>query len=227
MMKFFNRGRDNPVDASTAASPSSSPVTDLARPIRLVYCDEKGRFRMDPEAVATLQLVKEPVGVVSVCGRARQGKSFILNQILILELFCSVLWCEREKVRTVFGCCLNSDIEVKARRFSQLLIFIFRSSIDWLQRVTKRIRTHHRPWTLRQWSSGKVLLGEPHSIIALEQGVDANQPKFMKKTQPGRQAMTRLPTPLAMSELATPPHMYDTQAVTACSSLIEADRAWT
>jgi hypothetical protein len=37
---------------------------------------------MDPEAVAVLQLVKEPVGVVSVCGRARQGKSFILNQLL-------------------------------------------------------------------------------------------------------------------------------------------------
>jgi len=36
---------------------------------------------MDPEAVAALQLVKEPVGVVSVCGRARQGKSFILNQV--------------------------------------------------------------------------------------------------------------------------------------------------
>lgn len=37
---------------------------------------------MDPEAVAVLQLVKEPIGVVSVCGRARQGKSYILNQIL-------------------------------------------------------------------------------------------------------------------------------------------------
>lgn len=37
---------------------------------------------MDPEAVAALQLVKGPVGVVSVCGRARQGKSFVLNQLL-------------------------------------------------------------------------------------------------------------------------------------------------
>ncbi|KAG4384223.1 hypothetical protein GLYMA_13G234600v4 [Glycine max] len=84
MIKYFNfnRGRDNAADASPAATPSSSPVTGPARPIRLVYCDENGRFRMDPEAVATLQLVKEPVGVVSVCGRARQGKSFILNQLL-------------------------------------------------------------------------------------------------------------------------------------------------
>jgi hypothetical protein len=36
---------------------------------------------MDAEAVASLQLVKGPLGVVSVCGRARQGKSFILNQV--------------------------------------------------------------------------------------------------------------------------------------------------
>ncbi|XP_056175635.1 uncharacterized protein LOC115686600 isoform X2 [Syzygium oleosum] len=87
MLRLFNRGRDAPSDASPAyspPSPSPSPasVTGPARPIRLVYCDEKGRFRMDPEAVAVLQLVKEPIGVVSVCGRARQGKSFILNQLL-------------------------------------------------------------------------------------------------------------------------------------------------
>ncbi|RDY14647.1 Guanylate-binding protein 3, partial [Mucuna pruriens] len=89
MFKLLNRGRDSPTDASppsaavaTPSSSSASPVTGPARPIRLVYCDEKGKFRMDPEAVATLQLVKEPIGVVSVCGRARQGKSFILNQLL-------------------------------------------------------------------------------------------------------------------------------------------------
>ncbi|KAA3478945.1 Guanylate-binding 7 [Gossypium australe] len=87
MMKYF-RGKESAADVSPQsfgrpASPSSasaSPVTGPARPIRLVYCDEKGKFRMDPEAVAALQLVKEPIGVVSVCGRARQGKSFILNQ---------------------------------------------------------------------------------------------------------------------------------------------------
>ncbi|CAL0334422.1 unnamed protein product [Lupinus luteus] len=85
MNRFFNRGRDNPSNASPSSSPatpSASPVTGPARPIRLVYYDENERkFHMDPEAVATLQLVKEPIGVVSVCGRARQGKSFILNQM--------------------------------------------------------------------------------------------------------------------------------------------------
>lgn len=89
MMRLFNRGKESsdvsPQPLPTYSSPSSSsaaPVTGPARPIRLVYLDEKGKFRMDPEAVATLQLVKEPIGVVSVCGRARQGKSYILNQLL-------------------------------------------------------------------------------------------------------------------------------------------------
>lgn len=70
--------------AFTTPTSSSSPATvsGTARPIRFVYCDEKGKFRLDPEALATLQLVKDPIGVVSVCGRARQGKSFILNQLL-------------------------------------------------------------------------------------------------------------------------------------------------
>ncbi|KAJ9690534.1 hypothetical protein PVL29_012934 [Vitis rotundifolia] len=89
MMRLFNRGKESsdvsPQPPPTYSSPSSSsatPVTGPARPIRLIYLDEKGKFRMDPEAVATLQLVKEPIGVVSVCGRARQGKSYILNQLL-------------------------------------------------------------------------------------------------------------------------------------------------
>ncbi|KAJ3692265.1 hypothetical protein LUZ60_012615 [Juncus effusus] len=87
--KNRNSTQSSPSDSTSAlisSSPSSlsrvSSTGGLGRPLRLVYCDEKGRFQLDPEAVAALQLVKGPVGVVSVCGRARQGKSFILNQIL-------------------------------------------------------------------------------------------------------------------------------------------------
>lgn len=69
-------------DAAPAMSEDGGAAAGPARPLRLAYCDEKGKFVMDPEAVAALQLVKGPVGVVSVCGRARQGKSFILNQLL-------------------------------------------------------------------------------------------------------------------------------------------------
>ncbi|XP_073027519.1 uncharacterized protein [Primulina eburnea] len=87
MKKLFQRGSagDSPQTASPISpllTPPTNYATGPARPIRLVYSDEKGKFHMDPEALALLQLVKEPVGVVSVCGRARQGKSFILNQLL-------------------------------------------------------------------------------------------------------------------------------------------------
>lgn len=90
MMKFFGRGStgDSPQAASPPSPlPSAPPNMSAgpARPIRLVYCDDKGKFQMDPEAVALLQLVKEPVGVVSVCGRARQGKSYILNQVSFIS----------------------------------------------------------------------------------------------------------------------------------------------
>ncbi|KZV51114.1 myosin-10-like [Dorcoceras hygrometricum] len=85
MKRLFTRGSagESPQTASPI-TPLPTPPTNYAagpaRPLRLVYTDEKGKFHMDPEALAVLQLVKEPVGVVSVCGRARQGKSFILNQ---------------------------------------------------------------------------------------------------------------------------------------------------
>ncbi|XP_077227510.1 uncharacterized protein LOC143860648 [Tasmannia lanceolata] len=75
-------GADSSPRLNRTPSPSTTVDSGLGRPLRLVYCDENGKFRMDPEAVATLQLVKGPIGVVSVCGRARQGKSFILNQLL-------------------------------------------------------------------------------------------------------------------------------------------------
>ncbi|PIN06046.1 Actin filament-coating protein tropomyosin [Handroanthus impetiginosus] len=87
MMRFWSKGSagESPHTASPPTplpAASSNMSAGPARPIRLVYTDEKGKFHMDPEAVALLQLVKDPVGVVSVCGRARQGKSFILNQLL-------------------------------------------------------------------------------------------------------------------------------------------------
>lgn len=95
MRRFFGRGsaQDSPPAGSSSPS-SSSPFPPLsintmagpARPIRFVYCDEKGKFQIDPEALAVLQLVKEPVGVVAVCGRARQGKSYILNQVNVRKL---------------------------------------------------------------------------------------------------------------------------------------------
>ncbi|KAK4345063.1 hypothetical protein RND71_035239 [Anisodus tanguticus] len=72
----------SPWPPQTSLPSSVNIAAGPARPIRFVYCDEKGKFQIDLEALAILQLVKEPVGIVSVCGRARQGKSYILNQLL-------------------------------------------------------------------------------------------------------------------------------------------------
>ena len=116
-MKFFGRGSSD--DATATASPSTpnfsssaAVASGPARPIRLVYCDEKGKFQMDPEAVSVLQLVKEPVGVVSVCGRARQGKSFILNQVPFIFLQ------DRFRVWNLLLAGISVVIDFEARVFS-------------------------------------------------------------------------------------------------------------
>ncbi|MCO5594958.1 hypothetical protein L7F22_048995 [Adiantum nelumboides] len=77
-----SRGVQASKQKSESVKGSTSHGAPPAKALRLVYCDESGTFRMDAEAVAALQMVKGPLGVVSVCGRARQGKSFILNQLL-------------------------------------------------------------------------------------------------------------------------------------------------
>ena len=46
------------------------------------YNTQTGEFHVGQEALKVLQGTPGPVGVVSVCGRARQGKSYILNQLL-------------------------------------------------------------------------------------------------------------------------------------------------
>ncbi|XP_022738134.1 uncharacterized protein LOC111290891 [Durio zibethinus] len=50
--------------------------------MRLIYRDDNRNFKLKPEAVDALRRIKGPIDVVSVCGLGRQGKIFILNQIL-------------------------------------------------------------------------------------------------------------------------------------------------
>ena len=40
------------------------------------------RFVVQPEALGILKKLQGPVAIVSVCGRARMGKSTLLNQLL-------------------------------------------------------------------------------------------------------------------------------------------------
>jgi len=54
-----------------------------ARPVELIQYDQTtGKFSVGKDALVALRSVHTPVAVVAVCGRARQGKSFILNQLL-------------------------------------------------------------------------------------------------------------------------------------------------
>jgi len=46
------------------------------------YNVESGKFEVGQRSVQILRTLKGPMAVVAVCGRARQGKSFILNQLL-------------------------------------------------------------------------------------------------------------------------------------------------
>lgn len=65
-------------NARSASQPAAPGV-----PLELVrYDTETGKFHVGEQALQALRATKDPVGVVAVCGRARQGKSFILNQLL-------------------------------------------------------------------------------------------------------------------------------------------------
>lgn len=53
------------------------------RPLPLVSFDSHtSKFLVGQEALDVLRGVHSPLGVVAVCGRARQGKSYILNQLV-------------------------------------------------------------------------------------------------------------------------------------------------
>eukprot|EP00775_Hariotina_reticulata_P003802 gene3802-4059_t len=46
------------------------------------YNAHDGKFEVGDKALGILRQIRSPLSVVAVCGRARQGKSFILNQLL-------------------------------------------------------------------------------------------------------------------------------------------------
>lgn len=57
------------------------------RAVQLVYIDETGKLKTDPEAIGALQKLKGPVAVVSLFGNALHGKSFIWNQVFFFFFF--------------------------------------------------------------------------------------------------------------------------------------------
>ncbi|KAJ0236193.1 Uncharacterized protein HA466_0261760 [Hirschfeldia incana] len=61
---------------------TAEPGSETGRAIQLVYTDENGKLKTDPEAIGALQKLKGPVAVVSLFGKAQHGKSFIWNQLV-------------------------------------------------------------------------------------------------------------------------------------------------
>ena len=85
----FGRSRQDkqPATSTSRAAPASNPRASQPGapgvPLELVrYDTDSGKFHVGEQALEMLRATKDPVGVVAVCGRARQGKSFILNQLL-------------------------------------------------------------------------------------------------------------------------------------------------
>eukprot|EP00656_Telonema_subtile_P028445 TRINITY_DN3089_c0_g1_i2.p1 TRINITY_DN3089_c0_g1~~TRINITY_DN3089_c0_g1_i2.p1 ORF type:complete len:138 (-),score=31.50 TRINITY_DN3089_c0_g1_i2:44-457(-) len=56
-------------------------MAEAGRALHLIYVNEEGKFELGEEAIQALCAVRGPVAVCAVCGRARQGKSFILNKL--------------------------------------------------------------------------------------------------------------------------------------------------
>ncbi|GFR48846.1 hypothetical protein Agub_g10799 [Astrephomene gubernaculifera] len=68
-------------DKSSGSGRQQNPQE--GRPLQLVTHDAStGQFSLGEEAISVLKCIKAPLAVVAVCGRARTGKSYILNQLL-------------------------------------------------------------------------------------------------------------------------------------------------
>ena len=68
----------------TPASPAGQaapPAGAAGKPLPLVSTGADGRFQIGADALAVLRSISGPVAVAAVCGRARQGKSYVLNAL--------------------------------------------------------------------------------------------------------------------------------------------------
>lgn len=55
----------------------------MDRPVTFIEAGDKDGFRLNPAALQLLESITKPVAVISVVGKYRTGKSFLLNRILL------------------------------------------------------------------------------------------------------------------------------------------------
>lgn len=69
--------------AGRGAGASEAEPVAQGKPLLLIGFDEKAnKWTVGQEAIAAIAGVRGPLAALAVCGRARQGKSFLLNQLL-------------------------------------------------------------------------------------------------------------------------------------------------
>ena len=67
---------------ASPAGPAAPPAGAAGgKPLPLVSTGPDGRFVLGTDALAVLRSISGPVAVAAVCGRARQGKSYVLNAL--------------------------------------------------------------------------------------------------------------------------------------------------
>jgi hypothetical protein len=77
-MSWFGRKTPPPLPAAPGAAKAATGKALLL----IGFNDATKQWEVGSEALAVLERMRGPLCTVSVCGRARQGKSFLLNQLL-------------------------------------------------------------------------------------------------------------------------------------------------
>ena len=73
---FGVRAKTPPVDPAAAQAANGRPL------LLIGLNDQTKQWELGADAMSVLKNVRGPLCTISVCGRARQGKSFLLNQML-------------------------------------------------------------------------------------------------------------------------------------------------
>jgi hypothetical protein len=84
---WFGGGKSANAKAAPVAAPAPPPFEPVKIPqgkalLLIGFNDAKKTWEVNPDAVKALQRIPGPLCVAAVCGRARQGKSFLLNTML-------------------------------------------------------------------------------------------------------------------------------------------------
>ncbi|KAF2619150.1 hypothetical protein F2Q68_00038226 [Brassica cretica] len=148
----------------------SKLTAESGRAIQLVYTDENGKLKTDPEAIGALQKLKGPVAAVSLFGKAQHGKSFIWNQV------CSHF---DRGFRVLVG---EVWFEINLHAANHMLCCFLGNIVEMMQNesVGFEVQTLHRPCTGDIWMWIEPVKrisedGSEYSLVLLDvQGADSN-----------------------------------------------------